>query len=1052
MHGRLAQATQAAAAAVVLALSSRAAESPALPANGSFEEVDAAGVPAGWVIGDRLGAVVADGAADGVRALRIVDGGTDVGSSVLSARFPVVGGGRVSLTLKLFLESGDAEGLGVYLRLWDAGGGDLAEARESQVARPPMQAGVWVDAAAQYAVPPEAVEAAVWLHTFSTAVVTCRVDALAAVVSATPLQASTGPLMDDAAFFAALDLDRPELAAVREAVAAGDLAAARAAYARHLRERTSPRWRIDWHQHPFRGVKVPPPDADNDPASWDYYSLFITVDWEGWKHFSLRKEDFAGRTFVEGKGWQGKNPIGWHWIKFLALHSRGWGLTPDPQTMLWFDDVCLIGPGKTVTIADFESPEPVFSGLRRDAAQARSGTWSGLWENLAQTTGVTCRNLPHDWTPFERLEFWAYSPRATGARVVMVLDSDPPTLSQRVRDLMAGRFTYSFAGGRDWTTQFDGAIDWHANPTEGPARTHLWNECLHRHFHFRDLANAYWETGDERPVETLVAHWMDWIRRNPPPATHNGNGRAMTDCSFQTLTTGIRLEEVWPDALYRCLGSPAFTDEVLVTIVKSVADQARHLMRWKTGGNWLTEESMGLYTAGMLFPEYREAAEWRRTAIERLSRQLDEDVYPDGMEVELAAGYSNWVVENFTQLLERADWNGLRNEIPADFLTRLERMYNYHLYAMMPNGAIPGLNDSGNADVRGFLMTASRLFPHREDFLFGATLGARGRRPAAVSYAFPYTGHYVMRSGWDAQAVYALFDAGPYGYGHQHEDKLHLVLYAYGRQLLLDPGNYSYDSSPWRRYVLSTAGHNTVLVDGLGQARGRRRETYVWPKPWDTPTPRGDDAFWAASEQVDTARGSYRDGYGPRGETSVAHTRQVVFLKPEYFVIVDLMAPGDDREHEYSALFHLDAEAAALDERTLAVRTEWAAQANLTVIPWRRGGLGAAVVKGQEDPVQGWANHPWRPVPTAVYTWKGSGPCEAAWVLWPTPAGEACPVRGVSAERSGTSLQVSVTMADGRTDRIVVPLPAGETAQAITVERLAQDGSVRVRWSPEASR
>ena len=49
--------------------------------------------------------------------------------------------------------------------------------------------------------------------------------------------------------------------------------------------------------------------------------------------------------------------------------------------------------------------------------------------------------------------------------------------------------------------------------------------------------------------------------------------------------------------------------------------------------------------------------------------------------------------------------------------------------------------------------------------------------PTETSHAFPYSGHYVMRSGWDKDATYLLFDAGPFGAGHQHEDKLHFVLW-----------------------------------------------------------------------------------------------------------------------------------------------------------------------------------------------------------------------------------------------------------------------------------
>lgn len=58
-----------------------------------------------------------------------------------------------------------------------------------------------------------------------------------------------------------------------------------------------------------------------------------------------------------------------------------------------------------------------------------------------------------------------------------------------------------------------------------------------------------------------------------------------------------------------------------------------------------------------------------------------------------------------------------------------------------------------------------------------------------------------------------LFDVGPFGAGHQHEDKLGFVIYAYGAYLVIDSGIYPYDTSRWRRYVLSPYAHNVIHVD-----------------------------------------------------------------------------------------------------------------------------------------------------------------------------------------------------------------------------------------------
>lgn len=46
-----------------------------------------------------------------------------------------------------------------------------------------------------------------------------------------------------------------------------------------------------------------------------------------------------------------------------------------------------------------------------------------------------------------------------------------------------------------------------------------------------------------------------------------------------------------------------------------------------------------------------------------------------------------------------------------------------------------------------------------------------------------------------------------------------------------------------------------------------------------------------------------------------------------------------------------------------------------------------------EEPVQGWANRPWRPVPTALYEWRTAGTSRRVFVIYPAAAGEACPVK-----------------------------------------------------------
>ena len=753
----------------------------------------------------------------------------------------------------------------------------------------------------------------------------------------------------------------------------------------------------------------------------DYYSCQITLDWTGWKRFVLPFKELG----------VAREPIGWNHIEGIRLTASGYDNTPDPAAVVRLDGVELLttAPGGQ-WVTDTELLESLDLDLPAMAAVKESFKTG----NIAAAKAALAKYL-RDRTASHWLFDWrqpAFHDSKNRARSFAAAEK-----------ILLHKFDYPKGPGQKGTLDFGAKIDWTANPTEGEARTHLWNESINRHFHFRTLADAYWETGQDKYAKEIADEILDWTASNPAPLFVSGNGMPNGCEAWQTLTTGIRLADTWPHALYRCLGSPAFSDDAIFAMFKAVYEQARHLVRWPSRGNWLTAESSGLFTAGALFPEFRQAHEWRRIALERLYKQLDDEVYPDGMEYELAAGYNCWVVREFADILELADLNGLRGEVPADYLAKMEKMFNYLLYASMPNGAIPGLNDSGNADIRKELATAFKLFPQRQDFEFVATGGKSGRAPAETSHAFPYTGHYVMRSGWDKNATFLLFDAGPFGFGHQHEDKLHFVLWSHGRQLVLDPGNFAYDRSRWRRYVLSTAGHNTVMVDGENQHRLGKKETYFWPRPWTTagntgenPGPPTNDARWFSTPETDYAVGSYADGYGPKNAIAVTHQRRIVFVKSDrIFVVMDTLTPRDDREHRYEALFHLDAANAAVDESTRTVRTD-NTDANVAIVPLAGDGLAVRIVKGKEDePVQGWSGGPWRAIPTAIYEKSGKGVVRFFFVLAPAAKGAPPSVRCVEKiAGSDAGLAARIAFADGRS------LEVSPSGAGVTLVRKNTDG------------
>jgi hypothetical protein len=455
---------------------------------------------------------------------------------------------------------------------------------------------------------------------------------------------------------------------------------------------------------------------------------------------------------------------------------------------------------------------------------------------------------------------------------------------------------------------------------------------------------------------------------------------------WRTIEAGIRMGSVWPEVYHLFLASKSFDDDALILMVKSEVEHALYLMQFHMKGNWLTMESNGLYHVGALFPEFSEAKNWRETALGRLYAELSIQVYPDGAQIELAPGYHGVSVQNFLGPVNLVPLTGF--EVPKDYLAMMEKMFDYFLFSMQPTRRTPALNDSGAGGVERWMETAAKLFPEREDFRWVATDGKQGKAPAERSYRFPYAGQFILRSGWDRNALWLCMDGGPFGFGHQHEDKLGVTVTAFGQSLLVEGGVYTYDASEWRRYVLSSRAHNVVLVDGLEQNRKKGlAENFVVK----TPLPQ----VWETAEPFDHASAVYDEGWGPKAERLIKQTRHVFFIKPDLFVIADELEPKDDQPHTYEALFHLDAEDVKVDGLQVVTQNKGP---NLTLMAF--GAECVTIVKGQKDPVvQGWLPDSSsgyggiRPIPTAIYRKRAQGRTLMLYALYPSATPAPCPVK-----------------------------------------------------------
>ena len=559
-------------------------------------------------------------------------------------------------------------------------------------------------------------------------------------------------------------------------------------------------------------------------------------------------------------------------------------------------------------------------------------------------------------------------------------------------------------------------IDWGFNPTTAPGskfeRDHEWTWQFNRHGAWVALARAYQATGDERFAKEFDSQFSDWVTDCPVP-TDGANQRPYS--KWRTIEAGIRMSWTWPAIFTIFRKSASVNDVTLILMVRSMVEHGRYLRRYPTSGNWLTMEMNGLYHVGVLLPFVREAHDWRRFALSRLLSELDTQVYPDGAQIELTPGYHNVALRSFLGPVDIAGVYAYR--LPEDYLAKLERMFAYNMWVMRPDRDAPRWNDSWHVDVVGTLRRGLALFPHRTDFEWIVTDGREGAPPDHTSHFFPYAGQVVMRSGWEREALFLGFETGPFGYGHQHEDKLGIVIFAYGKDLLVEGGSYAYDASKWRRYVLSSHAHNIVLVDGEGQVRrGLPRQQYVSKAPLDV-------AFHS-DDRCDYARGVYEQGFGAREKRPARHVREVALLKKaRLFVVRDTLEPLDGKPHSYQVLFHLDGENVDLDRERGIAETQNPGTANIRIVPQSDGGVKTGIIRGQESPVvQGWLPRGHgirgvRPIPTAVYERRSAKPVRFLTVLQPLRDGGEDRVSTVS-EIGGT---VTVLYSSGKTVSVSLP-------------------------------
>lgn len=463
------------------------------------------------------------------------------------------------------------------------------------------------------------------------------------------------------------------------------------------------------------------------------------------------------------------------------------------------------------------------------------------------------------------------------------LDLNHLSLSKRERKWAdeALEHTFYVHDGYQPSFNYGKDIDWRYWPVKD-------NELrwqLHRHKWFTPMGKAYRLTKDEKYAEEWALQFADWIRKNPlveiPKDLYEMQDEATGEAenvrfAWRPLEASHRLaDQINQFVLF--LPSPAFTPEFFTQFLANYHKHALHVMRnYSAQGNHLLFEAQRVLYAGAFFPEFKDAAEWRKSGIGILNREIKKQVYPDGGQYELDLHYHPACINIFCKALRMADVNGFRQEFPQSYADTIESMIVFYMNLCYPDYTNPCFSDAkrGNPKTeQGYYKEWLKLFPDNAQIRYFATGGKEGTAPRNLSKGFLDSGFFTFRNGWNTDATVMVIKAGPKGEWHSQPDNGTFELWSHGKNLFPDSGSFVYEGNEevtrLRNWFRRTASHNTLTLDGRNLEK-RNSITRKWQ-------PEGD------VQCLVTENESYE---------GLTHRRSFFFVDQTYFVIVD-EASGD---------------------------------------------------------------------------------------------------------------------------------------------------------------
>jgi hypothetical protein len=414
-----------------------------------------------------------------------------------------------------------------------------------------------------------------------------------------------------------------------------------------------------------------------------------------------------------------------------------------------------------------------------------------------------------------------------------------------------------------------------------------WTDRSKYGFHYlhfvTDLVTAWVATGDKRYATAFGDLFNQWYaQRNEIDPPETGPGVKVRNVVWYELGLGVRTPR-FIDAM-RSMGNE-LAPETHVRLLKYFLGGGRWMEACLEQTpfhpyNWQTQTAMTQTYLALMFPEFKESAQWLETSRANMIQHFEKDIFDDGGYIERTGSYTSFVFGMFYRYMLLWQYAKDDSSLLETYLPRLEKLMEFTSRTLSPLGVNVPFNDSRRSLVFTELLVDMARFFQRGDFLGPVqevvpeervkSAGIEPELPDSTSQLFPTSHFAVMRDGWSRDAYFMMVNYGPFQ-NHGHYDILDFEIYANGIPIALDAaiGPTGYVDPVHVSWYKQAKSHNMLMV---GEANPVKRGV------------EGIDLAWSTQERMDYFAATH-NGYQRFQDT--VHRRHFAFRRGLYWLIVD---------------------------------------------------------------------------------------------------------------------------------------------------------------------